>query len=157
MWQRFTDKSRRAIVAGQEEAKRLHCPYTCSEHLLLGLMNVGGVASKILQDLGASPAQMRDNIEAALATHFTSRIDFNQTVEETTPAMMQILQLAAKESALMQLDYIGTEHMLLALLHVEDGLATQVLAQQQLDLQKVRAHVRAYFQTKEAGDDHENA
>src|ERR687885_596848 len=64
MFERFTDRARRAVVLAQEEARRLNHNYIGTEHILLGLIHEGeGVAAKALESLGISLEGVRQQVE----------------------------------------------------------------------------------------------
>jgi ATP-dependent Clp protease ATP-binding subunit ClpA len=54
MFERFTDRARRAMVLAQEQARMLNHDYIGTEHILLGLLEAEGVAAKALESLGIS-------------------------------------------------------------------------------------------------------
>ena len=64
MFERFTDRARRAIVLAQEEARMLNHNYIGTEHILLGLIREGeGVAAEALESLGISLDAVRQQVE----------------------------------------------------------------------------------------------
>lgn len=150
-WQRFTQPIRESILLGQQEAARLDCPYVSTEHVLLGLMQTEGLGAQVLQKMGVAFEEVRQEIENEVGpsnkTGVTQGVD---SVTKLTPGLEQLYKLAADESARMNLDYVGSEHMLLALIREEDGLAAKVLHRQGLRLDAVRTEVRQ--QLKLGGD-----
>ena len=63
MWQKFTERARRVILLGQEEAGKMSSGYVGTEHLLLGLVSESeGVASQVLQKMGVSLSKVREQI-----------------------------------------------------------------------------------------------
>jgi ATP-dependent Clp protease ATP-binding subunit ClpA len=64
MFERFTDRARRAVVLAQNEARLLNHNFIGTEHLLLGLIaERDGVAAKALESLGISLAAVRQQVE----------------------------------------------------------------------------------------------
>jgi hypothetical protein len=134
-FQRFTDKARRVISKAQEEARFLKHDYIGTEHLLLGLLAVGtGLAYEALTKLELTPDDCRQHIveitglgEVAPAGHiaFTAR-------------SKKVLELALREAMQLGHNYIGTEHILLAIVREGEGVAAQILAIEELDLHAVR-------------------
>jgi len=62
--ERFTQRARRVLSLAQEEAERMQHSHIGTEHLLLGLMREeGGVAGKVLRELGLRPNQVADVVE----------------------------------------------------------------------------------------------
>lgn len=124
MWQRFTKRARRIILLGQEEADKLNSSLVGTEHLLLGLIRENeGVGAQLLLKMGISLEQVRLNIEG----------EAGQTDEpadsepKLTSRAKRVLELAADEARRMKHSYIGSEHLLLALIREKDGTAAKVL------------------------------
>jgi ATP-dependent Clp protease ATP-binding subunit ClpC len=152
MFERFTDRARRAVVDAQEEARRLDHSYLGPEHLLLGLIREGnGLAVKALSGLGIEPDRVREQVEEQTGRGQAApsgRIPF-------TPAAKKSLELSLSESRHLGHSYIGTEHILLGLIREGDGLAAGVLTSLGADLERVRAQVtsllEAYQRRKDTG------
>ena len=138
MFDRFTDRARRAIVLAQEEARTLNHDYIGTEHLLLGLIHEGeGVAAKALESLGISLAAVRQQIEEIIGQGQqapSGHIPF-------TPRANKVLELADRETRALGHAYVGTEHILLGLIREGDGVAAQVLVKLGADLTRVRQQV----------------
>lgn len=142
MWQRFTERARRVILLGQEEAGKMDSGHVGTEHLLLGLVRENeGVAAQVLQKMGVSLGKVRQEIEAEVQPG----TDPGASEPKLTPKAKRVLELAADEARRMRHNYIGTEHLLLALLREKDGLAAQVLRRLGLNLEKARAQVMEYL------------
>src|SRR4028119_1042809 len=142
MWQRFTERARRVILLGQEEAGKMNSSHVGTEHLLLGLVRENdGVAAHVLQKMGVNLAKVRSEIESEIepANEATA------PEPKLTPKAKRVLELAADEARRMRHNYIGTEHLLLALLREKDGLAATVLRRLGLNLEKARAQVMEYL------------
>jgi ATP-dependent Clp protease ATP-binding subunit ClpC len=138
MFERFTDRARRVVVLAQNEARALGHDYIGSEHLLLGLIGEGsGTAAKALESLGVSAAELRAGVAELVATGEQSssgHIPF-------TPQAKQVLRLALGEAQRLGHNYVGTEHLLLALIQERNDVAGQVLAAAGADLGHARAEV----------------
>ncbi|MBW3638111.1 MAG: ATP-dependent Clp protease ATP-binding subunit, partial [Armatimonadetes bacterium] len=142
MWQRFTERARRVILLGQEEAGKMNSGHVGTEHLLLGLVRENeGVAAQVLQKMGVSLGKVRIEIEAEVQPGS----DAGGTEPKLTPKAKRVLELAADEARRMRHNYIGTEHLLLALLREKDGLAATVLRRLGLNLEKARSQVMEYL------------
>jgi ATP-dependent Clp protease ATP-binding subunit ClpC len=140
MFERFTDRARRVIVEAQDEARTLGHNYIGTEHLLLGLISEGhGVGAKALESLGISTATLRERVEEIVDDPAASRSPSRHI--PFTPRSKQVLRLALAEALRLGHNYIGTEHLLLALIQEHDGVAGQVLATAGADLGRVRAEV----------------
>ena len=139
MFERFTDRARRVIVLAQEEARMLGHSYIGTEHFLLGIMHDGeNAAAKALVSLGISLDAMRQAIEDIVGRGEQPRpaghIPF-------TPRAKKVLELSLRESLQLGVNYIGPEHILLALLREGDGVAPQVLVAAGVDLNRARQQV----------------
>jgi ATP-dependent Clp protease ATP-binding subunit ClpC len=118
MFERFTDRARRVVVLAQEEAKMLNHNYIGTEHILLGLIHEGeGVAAKALESMGISLDAVREQVQDIIGQgqqQPTGHIPF-------TPRAKKVLELSLREALQLGHNYIGTEHILLALLELEAG------------------------------------
>jgi len=124
MFQRFTDRARTGVVLAQEQARLLHHNYIGTEHLLLGLSALGeGIAYDVLVSLGVSQMDIRDGVVEMIGEGTEDpkgHIPF-------TPRAKKVLELALREALALNHNYIGTEHVLLALVREKDGVAWKVL------------------------------
>ena len=139
MFNRFTERARKVIVLAKEEARRFNHDYIGTEHLLLGLIREGeGVAAAVLQKMGLSLESIRLEIEKLVqpgpSTQILGDIPF-------TPRSKKSLELAAEEARALGHNYIGTEHLLLGLIREGEGVASQVLLNAGLDLNRVRSEI----------------
>ena len=138
MFERFTDRARRVVVQAQEAARDLGHDYIGPEHLLLGLVDEGsGLAVRVLDALGISLEAVRQRVEAAVPRgelSLSGHIPF-------TPAAKKLLEQSLRESRALGHDYIGTEHILLALLGAGGGKAAQVLTGLGADADEARGQV----------------
>jgi ATP-dependent Clp protease ATP-binding subunit ClpC len=138
MFERFTDGARRVVVLAQDEARMLDHNYIGTEHILLGLIHEGdGVAAKALTALGIGLEATRQQVESIIGRGQVApkgHIPF-------TPRAKKVLELSLREALQLGHDYIGTEHILLGLIHEGDGVAAQVLAGFGADLNRVRQQV----------------
>src|SRR5487761_1390355 len=138
MFERFTDRARRVVVVAQEESRNLGHNYIGTEHLLLGILGVGGgVAVSAIESLGIRRDAVRQQVEEIIGTdsHAVSgHIPF-------TPRAKKVLELSLREALQFGHNYIGTEHILLALIHEGEGVAAQVLTGLGADLDRTRREV----------------
>jgi len=139
MFNRFTERARKVILLAKEEAKRFNHDYIGTEHILLGLIREGeGVASAVLASLGLTSDKIRLEVEKLVqpgpATVVSGDIPF-------TPKAKKVIELSMEEARSLGHNYIGTEHLLLGLIREGEGVASQVLLNMGLDLDKVRMEV----------------
>jgi ATP-dependent Clp protease ATP-binding subunit ClpA len=138
MFERFTAEARGVVVGAQEEARRLQHNYIGTEHVLLGLFTAPtSVGARALRRLGVTAASVSAAVEAEVGRGeevHAGHIPF-------TPRAKKVLELALREALQFKHNYIGTEHILLAIVREGDGLAAKVLAAQLPDLDVIRATV----------------
>jgi hypothetical protein len=104
--QRFTGGAREVVVRAQDEARSLGAPEVLPGHLIIGLLLVDGPAQDALAELGVSPTEVRDRLPQGEGS--PKRIPFGGVSK-------QALERALRESLALRHDYIGSEHLLLAL------------------------------------------
>jgi hypothetical protein len=134
-FQRFSPSARQTVVGAQEEARSLRHGYVGTEHLLLGLLRQhDGVAAQALRATGVSPEATRQEVLDIIGRgHQVVRghVPF-------TPRAKKVLQLSLREARQLGHMYIGTEHLLLALLREGQGVACQVLSRLGADADTLR-------------------
>jgi ATP-dependent Clp protease ATP-binding subunit ClpC len=141
--ERFTQRARRVLSLAQEEAERLRHNYIGTEHLLLGLMREeGGVAGRVLRDLGLEQRRVEELVEEL--TRATSRVP--STTLDLSPGTKRVLELAVDEARRMGHHYIGTEHLLLGLVRQSEGVAIDVLKRLSISPEEVRRQTRRVLQ-----------
>jgi ATP-dependent Clp protease ATP-binding subunit ClpC len=155
MFERFSDRARRVVVGAQQESRALGHDYLGTEHLLLGLLaEGGGVGAKALEALGIGRAGLRERVEAMAPAAEPpvsppAHIPF-------TPSAKQVLRLSLAEAQRLGHSYIGTEHVLLALIAEREGVAARALGDAGADLERVRAEVVRLldaYQKRRPGDE----
>ena len=146
MFERFTDRARRVVVLAQEEARGLNHNYIGTEHLLLGLLEPGGIAAQALDRFGMTATGTREEVKARVGAGSDppkGRIPF-------TPRAKKVLELGLREALKLSHNYIGTEHILLGLVREAEtqagtregpGVAAQILTEHAGDLMAVRKAV----------------
>jgi len=141
--ERFTQRARRVFVLAQEEAERMQHSYVGTEHLLLGLVREdGGVAGRVLRDLGVEPRKVEQLVEQM--THPGQRQPNARL--DLSPGTRRVLELALEEARRMGHHYIGTEHLLLGLVRQEEGVAIEVLKRLGIKPDDVRRQTRRVLQ-----------
>jgi ATP-dependent Clp protease ATP-binding subunit ClpC len=144
-FEKFTERARRVLTAAQEEAQHLNHNYIGTEHILLGLIREEeGVAAKVLINMGVTLSKVRSAVE-----YIIGRGEKATTGEiGLTPRAKRVIELAIDEARRLGHNYIGTEHLLLGLLHEGEGVAAGVLESFGITLEQARAEVvRALSQT----------
>jgi ATP-dependent Clp protease ATP-binding subunit ClpC len=144
MFERFTDRARRTVVLAQEEARSLDHGYIGTGHLLFGLVaERDGVAAKALHGLGVwDPEQVHMALKEA-----NEGLDGSDKVHlPFTTQAKRALENSLREALQLGHNYIGTEHILLAISKEwakSDEIATQILEGWGLDADMVRRAVIA--------------
>jgi ATP-dependent Clp protease ATP-binding subunit ClpC len=138
-WERFTQRARKVLSLAQEEAERLNHNYIGSEHILIGLLlEEGGVAGRVLRDLGLEAVRVQAMVERLAGVG--ARVPFSKV--ELSPSTKRILELAIDEARRMGQHYISTEHLLLGLVRQNEGLAMEVLKRFGVSADQVRRQTR---------------
>ncbi len=127
----FTERARKAIEFAREEATRLRHDYIGTEHLLLGLIRLGeGTATDIITNLGLDLADLKASIEDVVqpagGTMTMGQLPLTARAKKT-------LEVSGQEARALKSKDIDTEHILLALLKDEEGVAAQVLSTYEID------------------------
>ena len=138
LFTRFTQKARQTIVLAQEQARLLQHNYIGTEHLLLGLLSEKeGVAYRALTALDITFEECRQQVLELIGAGsepIHGHIPF-------TPRSKKVLEIALREALALQHNYIGTEHILLALIREGDGVAPQILEILGCELSDIREAV----------------
>ena len=135
---RFTERARNVVIAAQNEARSASNATIAPAHLVLGLLSEpDGLGTKAITGQGVELEQVRRVAVATLpspADEIPALIPFDAQAQKA-------LELTFRVALRLGHDYIGTEHILLALLEAEDG--TGVLAGLGVDRDRAEAHVLA--------------
>lgn len=132
---KFTERARHVLAFAQEEAQRFQHNYIGTEHLLLGLLREEqGMAAKILKSMGIELQKVRSSVEFIIGRG--DRIVLGEI--GLTPRAKKVIELAVDESTRLNHSYIGTEHLLLAMVREGSGIAAGVLESLGARLENVR-------------------
>jgi len=135
-FEKFSERARRVLTSAQEEAQALNHSYIGTEHILLGLIREEeGVAAKVLTSLGVTLSKVRSAVE-----YIIGRGEKSGSGEMgLTPRAKRVIELAIDEARRLGHNYIGTEHLLLGMLHEGEGVAAGVLESFGITLERARA------------------
>jgi ATP-dependent Clp protease ATP-binding subunit ClpC len=145
---RYTDRARKVVQLAYQEARRACYTSVGTEHILLGLIREGsGVAAHALKNLDVSLDEMRREVKGCLTTGFEAPVlgtlrQLKMVLEYSTPQVRTLFRSAKEEAHSLQHNYVGTEHLLLALLLQRDGIAPVVLSRRGVKHDIVQAEVR---------------
>ena len=140
MQAKFTQKAKEVIEYARESAANFGHDYVGTEHLLLGLAGVGeSVASKTLESQHVSVMAIEEKIETFVGID----IKANSNPRDFTPRTKRVLEISLGEALKMNTGYVGTEHLLLALLKETDSVAVRILASLNVNVQKLYEDILA--------------
>ena len=127
------------LALARKEADRFHHNYIGTEHLLLGLINLGqGVAVNVLQKMGLDLDTVRQAVDEQVGLGPEAKPSGNIPY---TPRVKKVLALAGKEAKSLNHSYVGTEHILLGLLREGEGVAARVLKSLDVDVDRCRNEI----------------
>ena len=142
MANKFTEKAQNVLKRARTEAEGMGHTYIGSEHLLLGLVcEKSGIAAKILYARKARAASIRSGIEKAVGIGSPSSVK----ASDMTPRLKKIIEGAASESLKNGQNYIGTEHLLFALLLERDSVACTVLEELDVSVAELKNDLIEFF------------
>ena len=120
----FTEKSRKALNEASMAALELGHNYVGSEHLILGLLREGtGVAAKVLEKTGVTAEAFCDKVRELTG----AGEPLEGVSPQLTPRSKRILEWSALEARNLGHSYIGTEHILLAIIRDGEGVGIEIL------------------------------
>ena len=143
MFEKFTEGAIKVIMLSQEEARRMGHNFVGTEQLLLGVIGQRhGIGARALKKLRVTLKKARKEIELYIGrgTGFVaSEIPF-------TPRAKRVLEMAVHEGKDLGQNFVGTEHILLALIAESDGVAMRTLDKLNVDIQKLRNLILTYIE-----------
>lgn len=152
MFDRYTDRARRALVIAQDEARNLGHARIGAGHLLIGLIGEdGGVAAVALKSLG-NPAEMLLDARRVVTRSGLRQDKIPAGPLPCTSMLAGVLDRAAVEATLLGNNYIATEHLLLALIHDSAGTGNDPLVAIGVNPDEARAKVMELLRGYEAGE-----
>ena len=120
----FTEKANKALNLAIDSAERMGHTYVGSEHILLGLLREGnGVAYAVLDELGVKSDTIADFIKEKIGVGIRTTV----TTDDFTPRTKRILQISVVQAARLGHNYVGTEHILIAIIEESDSYAVRFL------------------------------
>jgi ATP-dependent Clp protease ATP-binding subunit ClpA len=145
MYKTFTDRARKVMQLANQEAQRFNHDYVGTEHILLGLVKEGvGIAANALKNLYIELPTLRLEVEKIVRWGPANMVT-SGTLPQTTRAR-SVIASAFEEARNLHYSEVGTEHLLLALLREQEGVATQVLLNLGIRLDHLRNAVLAVIQ-----------
>ncbi len=149
---RFTDRVKKVLQFAREEAVRLGNDQVGTEHLLLGIIREGsGIAAAGLKKSGIDLEALAAEIERSVSTAGGMMTIGGQQMVPFTARAKAVLQASAVEAQEMNENYIGTEHLLLALLKVSDSAAAAALTAAGVEYNALRIIIEQVKQDSRPG------
>ncbi len=145
MFDKFTNRAKQVIKLAKKEAQRLNHNYLGTEHVLLGLLKLGqGIAVNVLRNFNLDYDTVRSEVERLVGFGPEIQIYGDPAL---TGKVKKVFEFANEEAASLNHNYVGTEHLLLALLRQADGVASQVLENLNINLKDIRKEVLKELET----------
>lgn len=130
---KFTNKAQEVLKRAQEAALKLGNKYVGTEHILLGLTLVSdSVAAKALESQGITYHQVMDKIQS-----MTGGTSAYYIPADFTPRAKRVVESSVQEVFRMGTGYVGTEHILIALIRENDNIAVRIMVSLDLNLQRL--------------------
>ena len=137
----FTPRALQALKNAAKEAARWNHDHMGCRHMLLGILAVGdSIAVQVLNDTGIPVNELRRRLEETCVVG-SSLLQAGDV--PFTDTLRSVILAARNEANAMEYNYIGTEHLLLALLRVPESRSATILRNMGANVEKVRLAVLA--------------
>ena len=142
---RFTERAQSALTKAQEAAQEMGHSYVGTEHILLGIAQESeGIGAKVLHDNGLDEELITELIEK-----FVGRGTPGVPVSGLTPNAKRVVELAIMCANQLGHSFIGTEHLLMALLREPDCAATRLIVSTGADVNKLYTDIVDIFRSSD--------
>ncbi len=139
---KFTQKAQNSLSEAQKIASEMGHTYIGSEHILYGLISESeSVASKLLESKGANIGKIKEIIAEYAGTGQKTSL----SASDMTPRSKKIIELSAYEASNTSSRYIGTEHILLAMLSENECVGIKILNSMSININELRSELLAFF------------
>jgi ATP-dependent Clp protease ATP-binding subunit ClpC len=136
--ERFTEQAQEALAASQELVRHYHHSQWDVEHILLALLQQErGLVGDIMKELGVDVGAVRGELEAALEG--TPKVTYDTGQIYATPRIISLIKTAGEEADRLKDEFVGTEHLFIAIAGEAKGGAAAVLKRHGVDQEKVYA------------------
>ena len=146
---KFTNKAKKAIEIANDISIQLGHNYIGTEHILYGLLKEGeGIAAKVLNNKGITEENVKEKIEELLGV--------GKEIKETlgfTPRTKRVLENAFLEAKRIGYNYIGTEHLLLAIMKENDCVAVRIITDLDVEISKIYSEIAKVINEEEYDKD----
>ena len=145
----FTEKANNVINHAIESAQEMGHSYVGSEHILLGLLKESdSAACRILEEAGVSADVIEEKIKTQIGVGSPTRLD----PDDFTPRTKRLIQLAVKQAAELGTKYVGTEHILIALIADSGSYANHFLNESGVQQGDIINSVRELLSSEEEAE-----
>lgn len=145
MFDKFTNRAKQAIKIAKREAQRLNHNYLGTEHILLGLLKLGqGIAVNVLKNLNIEYDTLLAEVELIVGYGPEIQVYGDPAL---TSKVKKVFEFANEEALALNHNYVGTEHLLLALIRIPDGVASQILENLNVNLKEIRKEILRELET----------
>jgi len=139
MYEHYTERARQVMRRAKDEAAKVGSTQFSTEHILLGLISESeGVAAIALQNMGVDLEALRAEIFRRTRQEPSG---FPKGEPQPSLSARRAIEGAMKEAQSMQVNWIGTEHLLLGVIREQEGLGAEILTDMGVDLDRARAEV----------------
>ena len=143
---KFTNKAKKVIEIANDISVQLGHNYIGTEHILYGLVKEGnGIAAKVLNNKGITEEKVRVKIEEILG--------IGREIKETlgfTPRTKRVLENAFLEAKRIGYNYIGIEHLLLAIMKEGDCVAVRIITELDVEISKIYNEIAKVINEEES-------
>ena len=142
----FTQKANKAVNLAVQSAESMGQNYVGTEHILLGLAKEGtGVAAEALKACGLNAADLESRIRST-GSGYPTKLSPNAFTPRTKRLLQTAVSFAARTGG-----YVGTEHILLAILYEQDSYAHSFLRDMGVDINRLAEQLKSSFGTQQSG------
>ncbi|MBS0584958.1 MAG: ATP-dependent Clp protease ATP-binding subunit [Verrucomicrobia bacterium] len=145
MFEKFTNRAKQVIKLAKREAQRLNHNYLGTEHILLGLVKLGqGIAVNVLKNMNIEYDTVLAEVELICGYGPEIHVYGDPAL---TSKVKKVFEYANEEALALSHNYVGTEHLLLALIRLQDGVAVQILENLNVNLKEIRKEILKELET----------
>ena len=135
---RFTQQAQEVLAASQEMVRQHRHSQWDVEHIFLALLqHPGGIAQQIFEKLGVDAGRLRDRVSETLAS--APKLGYDVVQIYTTPRIIRLLETANAEADRLKDEYVGVEHLLVAIADEREGESARILRELNVDKERIYA------------------
>ncbi len=124
MFNKYNERSRQALMYAHGEAKKFKHGYLGTEHVLLGIIEEGGIATESLESMHIDRVKIKDKIEKIIG--YGDEEAYPEDIH-LTPSTKKLIELSIVEARRLNDKFVSPEHILLAIVREEEGVAYTIL------------------------------